>query len=114
MDADPQFEPAIWCHPRSGLLMAWHHGNSPAGIDRCTVRGLLAINRKSEPQKPAIRLFFILSRPQRRKIKMGQRAPQRLRIIAAVEMLLGDVVERHLLRSHKILKAHLVRLEPRL
>ena len=54
---------------------------------------------------------MLLARPHRVDVDLGQGAAQGLRIVAAVEMLIGDVVERHLLGLHKNLRPHLVRLD---
>ena len=52
----------------------------------------------------------LLPRPDRRKADRLDRHAQELRIVAAVEMLVGDVVERHLLGADEICQANLVGL----
>ena len=102
MHADSNFEPAVRRHARIGLLVSGHHRNAPAGIDRRAVRGLLAIDRKTDADQPSVRLFRALTRPHRLDVDRRQRALHRLRIVAAVEMLLRDVVERHLVWADQI------------
>ena len=53
----------------------------------------------------------LLSRANGREVDRRDRAAQRLRIIAAVEVFLRDVVERHLLGPHEIFQPHLRRFE---
>ena len=109
MDADAQLEAAVRRQTRARLFAAGHHGDAPAGIDRRPVRRLLAIDREAEPDAAPVRLAFSLGGrgPHRRRSSQGAR--QRLRIVAAVEVLLGDVVERHLLGPDEILEAHRLR-----
>ena len=76
------------------------------------MRSLLAISRKADADQAPVRLGTLLPRPHGREVDRRHRALQRLRIVAAVEMLVGDVVERHLLGPHQILPSHLVRLDP--
>ena len=102
MHTHPDFEPAVGRHARIGLLVSWHHWNAPAGIDRGAVRGLLAIDREADADQPPVRFLCALTRPHRRDVDGRQRAPHGLRIIAAVEMLFGDVVEWHFIRADQI------------
>ena len=105
MQADPQFESAVRRHSRAGLLAARHHRDAPAGIDGCAVRGLLAIDREPQPDPASVRLAVLLPGADRIGVDRLQGARQRLRIVAAVEVLVGDVVERHLLGPDKIFAA---------
>ena len=50
--------------------------------------------------------------PHRGKADRRDRGAQQLRVVAAVEMLVGDVVERHLLGLHEIGKTDLVGFAP--
>jgi hypothetical protein len=54
-----------------------------------------------------------LARAHALKVDRRDRAPQTFRIVAAVELLLHHVLERHLLWTHEVSQPHLVRLEPR-
>ncbi len=102
MGADPQFEAAIRGQAGAGLLVAGHHRNAPAGIDRGAVRRLLAVDREAEADPAPIRLALTLAGANRLHIDGFQRAGQGLRVVAAVEVLLRDVLERHLLGPHEI------------
>ena len=102
MEADPQFEPAVRRQSRARLFAAGHHGNAPPGINGRAVRRLLAIDRQAQPDATPVRLAFPLSGADRIGVNRLQGPPQRLRIIAAVEVLVGDVVERHLFGPDQI------------
>ena len=112
MHADAQFEAAIRRQARGSLFVAGHHRNAPAGIDRGPVRGLLAIDREADADPAPVGLALALACPNALDIDGRKRAPHRLGIVAAVEVLLGDVVERHLLGPHQIAQAHFARLQP--
>ncbi len=112
MHADPQFEAAVRGEPCRGLLVPRHHRNAPAGIDRGAVRGLLAIDGDADADAAAVSLAPALFGANGIDVDRGERAAHRFRIVTAVEMLFGDVVERHLLRQHQIAQPHLAGLEP--
>ena len=114
VDADPELEPAIGRHARRRLLVPRHHGNAPAGVDRGAVRALLAIDRKADADEASVRLAALLALANALEVDRRQRPAQRFGIVAAVEMLFRDVVERHLLGPDEVLHPHLERLEPRL
>jgi hypothetical protein len=95
MHADPDFQSAVRRHACRGLLMSRDHRNAPAGIDRRSMRGLFAIDRKTDADQPSVRLFPALTVTHRRDVDRGEGATHGLRIIAAVEVFSGDVVERH-------------------
>ena len=99
MHADPEFEAAIRRQPRGRLFVAGHHRNAPAGIDRGPVRGLLAIDRDADADPAPVGLALALACAHAFDVDRRKRPPHRLGIIAAVEVLVGDVVERHLLRA---------------
>ena len=65
MHADAQFEPAVGREPRRGLLVARHHGDAPAVINRRAVRRLLAIDRQADADQTAVRFALLLPRPHR-------------------------------------------------
>src|ERR1700716_2910077 len=48
VNADTQFETAIRCQAGRSVLVARHHRDAPAVIDRSAVRALLAKYRKSD------------------------------------------------------------------
>ncbi|GJE41207.1 hypothetical protein AEGHOMDF_0369 [Methylobacterium soli] len=104
--ADPQFEAAIGGEPGAGLLVARHHRDAPAGIDRGAVRGLLAIDREAEADPAPVRLPGLLAGAQSRDVDGREHPGQRLRVVAAVEMLVRDVVEGHPLRAHEVFLTH--------
>ena len=76
--------------------------------------GLLAIGRNPNPDAPAVSLAAFLTRAHARDIDCGHCAAQRLGIISAVEVLLGNVIEGHLLGSDQVPGPHLGRLESHL
>src|SRR5271166_4297636 len=104
MHADPQFEPAVGGETGRCLLVARHHRDAPALIHRGAMRTLLAEYRKPDADASllaALRLALADGlQPDR-----GDGASQAFRVIAAVEMLAGDVVERHRLGRHQVFEA---------
>ena len=78
------------------------------------MRALLAIDRKANADETPIRLAALLALANALEVGRIQRAAQSFGIVAAVEMLFRDVVERHLLGPDEVLHPHLERLEPRL
>src|SRR5580692_9233628 len=94
--------------------MPRHHGNAPAGVDRRAMRALLAIDRKADADEAPIRLATLLALADTLEVDRIQSAAQRFGIVAAVKMLLSDVVERHLLWPDELLHPPLERLEPSL
>ena len=78
------------------------------------MRALLAIDRKANADKASIRLAAPLALADALKVGRRQRPAQRFGIVAAVEVLFCDVVERHLLGPDEVLHSHLEGLEPRL
>ena len=112
MHADPDFQSAVRRHARGGLLVPGYHRNAPAGIDRGSMRGLFAIDRKANADQPSVFLLHALTTAHRSDVDRGDGATHRLRIIAAVEMLVGDVVERHFLRGDQVSQSDFTRLDP--
>ena len=112
MHADPDFQSAVRRHARGGLLVPGHHRNAPAGIDGGSMRGLLAIDRKTDTDQPSVRLLRALTITHRRDVDRGDGATHGLRIIAAVEMLVGDVVERHFLGADQVAQPDFAGLDP--
>ena len=94
--ADAKLQHAVGRQAREALLVSRHHGNAPAVVDRRAVGRLLAEDGEADADSPAIGLAFFLPRAHRRDVDQLRRAAHRLGIVAAVEVLLGDVVERHL------------------
>ncbi len=78
------------------------------------MRALLAIDRKADADEAPIRLAAPLALANTLEVGRIQSAAQSFGIVAAVEMLLRDVVERHLLGPHEVLHPHLEGLEARL
>ena len=113
LHTDPQFQPAVGRHACGCLLVSGHHRNAPAGVDRRAVRSLFAIDGKSKTDQPAVRFSGLLSFADRRDVDRFKHASHGFRVIAAVEMLFGDVLERHLLRRYQIAPPDLIRLQPR-
>ena len=104
--ADPQFQPAIRGEPGGGLLVARHHRDAPAGIDGGAVRRLLAVDREAEPDPAPVRLPPALPGAHAFRVDRLQGAGQRLRVVAAVEVLPRDVLEGHLIGPHEVPLAH--------
>ena len=71
------------------------------------MRRLLAEDREARAYPSPVGLAEPLPLAHRRQIDRGGGAAQAFRVVAAVEMLPGDVVERHLLRADEILQAEL-------
>src|SRR5258708_20624235 len=94
--------------------MPRHHRNAPAGVDRRAMRALLAIDRKADADEAPIRLAAPLALANTLEVGRIQSAAQSFGIVAAVEMLFRDVVERHLLRPDEVLHANFEGLEARL
>src|SRR6185369_2529176 len=96
--ADAQLQYAVGSEPRRALLVARYHRDAPAVVDRGSVRGLLAVDREADADSLLALLRAIcLELANCGYVDHRCRAPDRLRIVAAVEMLLRDVVVRHLL-----------------
>src|ERR1700722_18121397 len=111
MHADPDFEAAIRCQTGGCLLMAGDHGNSPSRIDRGAMRGLFAIDRKADADQPAVALAGTLAFSHAGDIDRRKRATHRLRVVTAIDMLVGDVVERHIGWIDQVWQPHLPRLD---
>ena len=71
------------------------------------MRRLLAKDRESDPDSPSVGLASLLPLAYCRQVDRGGGAAQAFGIVAAVEVLSGDVVERHLLRADEVLQAKL-------
>ena len=112
--ADAKLEHAVGRQARRALLVPRHHRNAPAVIDAGAVRGLLAEDREPHADAAAVRLAPPLPLAPLRNVERAHRAAQRLGVVAAVEILLGDVHEGHRVRRHQVREAHFVRLLPRL
>src|SRR6202042_2081876 len=95
-------------------LVPRHHGNAPTGVDRGAMRALLAIDRKANADEASIRLAAPLALANALEVGRIKSAAQGFGIVAAVEMLFRDVVERHLFGADKVLHPHLEGLETRL
>src|SRR5438128_3805986 len=91
--------------------MAGHHRNPPTRIDRSAVGGLLAIDGEADADAATVRLSARLAGPNGVEIDGREGAPQRFRIVAAIEMLPGDILERHLVRPDQVLQPDLVGLD---
>src|SRR5690348_8900343 len=107
--ADAQFEAAIGCQAGRCLFVARHHWNAPTLINRGAVRALLAKYRKSDAD-PVLLTANRLARADFVEPNRGDSAAQAFRIIAAVEMLAGNVVEGHRLGRHEVFETYLMGL----
>src|SRR6202035_3001667 len=109
--ADAQLEAAVGGEAREALLVAGHERDAPRCIDAGAMPGLLRIHREPDADMAAVALAAALPRAHRIEPDRRDRTAQRLRVIARIEMPLGDVVERHLLRPHQAAPAQFRRLE---
>ena len=112
--ADPQLQPAVGREARLALLVARHERNAPGGIDAGAVPGLLGVHGKADADAPAVGLAALLALAYLVEADRLDRLPQRLGIVAGIEVALGDVVERHLLGPHQALEPQLVGLDAEL
>src|ERR1700733_4543408 len=78
------------------------------------MRALLAIDRNADADEAPIRLAAFLALTNTLEVHRVQSAAQSFGIVAAVEMLFRDVVERQLLGAHEVLHPPLEGLEARL
>ena len=112
MRAYAQLQHAIGRQTRLALLMAGHHRDAPAVIDRRAMRALLAKNGQSDADFTAVGLAGFLPRAPFGQVYHRHCAAQGLRIIAAVEIFVGDVGVRHGLGRHQVQQPHLPGLAP--
>ncbi len=94
LDADAQLEAAVRRHPGDGLLESRHHRYAPSGVDGGPVRALLTEDRATEAD-PLGSPRVALTSAHGRQIDRSHGPAKALRIVAAVEVLARDVVERH-------------------
>ncbi len=106
LDAGADFEAAVRRDAGERLLVE----HAALAVGGGAVGGLLGEDRDAEPDQAAIRLAALLPRAHGGKVDRRHGSAQDLRIVAAVEVLVGDVVERHLVGAHQVRKPHLVRL----
>src|SRR4051812_23243775 len=92
LDSGPDFKPSVRRDPGKDLFVE----RAPLTVGGCAVSGLFREYRDAEADQPAIRFAALLPRPDRRKIDGVDCPAQDLRVVAAVEVLVGDVVKRHL------------------
>ena len=113
LHAHAQLQPAIGGDARRRLLPARHHRDAPARIDRGAVRPLLAEYGQTDA---GAKRSGLLRLPGAHPGQVDRRggAAQRPRVVAAVEVLAGDVIERHGLGRDQVPQAHRVRLHPAL
>src|SRR5262249_47536967 len=104
LDTDSQIETSVRRDARESLLVE----RAPLAVGGGAVRGLLGEAGDAGADQTAIRLAFLLPGPDRGKADGLDRLAQQLRIVAAVEVLVRDVVERHLLGTDEIGETHLV------
>ena len=114
MGADLDLDVAVGGEPHVRLLVARDHRPAPGGEHRGAVRALLDEEGEADADQPAVGLGLALARAHLGQPDRRDRAAQAFGMVAAVEMLLDHVVERHLLRPHHVAQAELVGLELRL
>ncbi|MCY1511677.1 hypothetical protein D9M68_461130 [compost metagenome] len=113
MRADAQFQGPVGGQSGGGLLVAGDHRDAPPGIDRGAMRGLLTIDRDAHPDQPSVGFAPALARAHRRYVNGFDRQAKRPRIVTAVKVLVGNVVERHLLWPYQTLQPDLVGFDAR-
>src|SRR4029077_6771812 len=112
--ADAQLQAAIGREPRVALLEAGDEGYAPTRVDARPVSRLLGIHGDPKAEKAPVRFAAPLSFAGRFNVDGGKTSTQGFGIVAAVEMALGDIVERHLLGPHQALEAQIAWLLPKL
>src|SRR5215831_3179610 len=111
MSADPQFESPVGSEAGQALLVAGYEWNAPCSVDARSVARLFRVHRDPDADETPVGLATRLPFAQPGEANRFGRAPQSLRIVSRVEMPLGDVVERHLLRAHEAAHAQRRRLD---
>ena len=111
MHATAHLEHAVGRAPNNRRLTPRHHRYAPAMIDRGAMRALLAEHRHAEADAAAVRLATHLPRAYRGQVYRGHRAAYRFRVITAVEVLAGDVIEGHFVGAHQVAQPDLGRLQ---
>src|SRR6476661_414083 len=107
--ADADLETAIRRQTGMTLLVPRHHRNTPAVIDARSMCRLLAVNREADTDAATIALTPLLPLAPVPEIERLDGATHGFRIVARVEVLLGDVVVGHLVRLNEIHEPHLMR-----
>ena len=105
MHADPQLQPAIGRDPGRGLVEARNDGRAPGGEHRGAVRGLLRVGGQAHADEAAVGLAAPLALADSVHTDHVHGLPQAGRIIAAVQVLAGDVDVGHLFALHQVLLA---------
>jgi hypothetical protein len=111
MSADPDLDVAVGGEPDGRLFVPGDHRTAPGGEHGGSVRALLDEKRQADADQPAVGLAQALPSPHVGEPDGVNRAAQALRMIPTVEMLVRDVVERHLLRTNHVAQTQLVRFE---
>ena len=104
LNAGTDLKPAIRREPHKDLLVQ----RAPLAVRGKTVGGLLGKHGNADTDQASIRLTPLLPRPHGGNVDRVDRHAQELRIVAAVEMLVGDIIVGHLLRADEIGEANLV------
>ncbi len=107
---DAQFQAAISRETGLRLLEAGHEGDAPGGIDAGAVARLLRVHGVADADATAVLLALRLARAHRVVAHGLDGHAEGLGVVATVEMALGNVVERHLVRLHQALEAEFVRI----
>ena len=77
MHADAKFQPAVGRDPRRRLLVAGHHRNAPAVVDRGAMGRLLAIGRDADADQPPVRLAMLPGASRRASMSIAATARRR-------------------------------------
>jgi len=78
------------------------------------VSSLLAVHGEADPDQPTVGFAPGLAGAHLVELDGADRPAQAFGVVAGIEVLLGHVVERHLLGTHQILEPDLVRLQAEL
>ena len=111
--ADAQLQHAVGRQARKALLMAGHHRDAPAEIDRGAVRALFAVDRDAHADLSSVGFTRLLARAPSGQVDGGNRTAHGFWIVTRIEVLVGDVVVGHVLARNQIREANFIGFAPR-
>jgi hypothetical protein len=109
--ADADLETSIRGQPHGRLLVSRHDGAAPSRQHRGSHRALLAEDRDPDADEPPVRLAPALTRADRGQADGRHRTTHGFRVVAAIELLLHHVLERHLIGTNQVSQSRLVRFD---
>src|SRR4029079_2133821 len=111
MGSDANLDVAIRRDPDIRLFVTGDDGTPPGRQHRRSVRALLDEEGQANANEPPVALGSLLAGAHFRQADGIDGAAQTLRVIAAIEMLSHDIVERHLIRTDHVARPNLLRFE---